>query len=297
MENVDGKPAPAKGPNMATVGKRYTMPEETIREEDILAYAAATDDTNPRFTDVGLEGGIVAPPIFAVKPMFSVLSGALYDEEVGADVLRLVHGEQTMRFYRPLRPGQRVVPGGEITSIEEKSSGYLINVRQYLMHDGEMAVEATSGLFVRKPRDPNAPRKAAARKGAEAGEVPERDVLYEEQQFVAPDQSVRYAAASGDHNPIHVDPEVARRAGLPNIILHGLCTMAMAVRAVVDGVLGGDPVRLEQVRVRFASPVLPESTLTTRVWRNPDGTLGFETTNQDGVVVLAAGQAQLGPEA
>lgn len=76
---------------------------------------------------------------------------------------------------------------------------------------------------------------------------------------VTPDRylPVRYAGASGDFNPIHVDPEFARSVGLPGSILHGLYVMALVSRAA--GALGdGDPRRLESLSVQFRGMGFPE---------------------------------------
>jgi acyl dehydratase len=68
---------------------------------------------------------------------------------------------------------------------------------------------------------------------------------------------------SGDYNPIHVDPEVAERAGFGRPILHGLCTMGIAVRAAVDELADGVPERIRSVSVRFTKPVYPGETVRT----------------------------------
>ncbi|MDQ4026302.1 MAG: dehydratase, partial [Actinomycetota bacterium] len=74
-------------------------------------------------------------------------------------------------------------------------------------------------------------------------------VVYEETTKVDDDQTFRYADASGDHNPIHLDENTAKMAGLPGIILHGMCTMAMGSKAAVNGLAGGDPTRIARVGV------------------------------------------------
>ena len=71
---------------------------------------------------------------------------------------------------------------------------------------------------------------------------------------------VYYAGASGDYNPIHIDPEVGKLAGFNGVILQGLCTLGWAVEAVA--VFVGDPGRVRRVKVRFSRPVLPEDTVT-----------------------------------
>jgi acyl dehydratase len=78
---------------------------------------------------------------------------------------------------------------------------------------------------------------------------------------------VYYAGASGDFNPIHIDPDAGKAAGLNGNILHGTCTLGWAVEAV--GLFVGDPGRVRRVRVRFSKPVRTN-----------------ETRNQDGAVVV-----------
>lgn len=76
---------------------------------------------------------------------------------------------------------------------------------------------------------------------------------------VTPDRwlTVRYAAASGDYNPVHVDDEIARAAGLPGRILHGLWTMAITAGAAAATV-GGDPRQLAEMSVQFRGIGVPE---------------------------------------
>jgi acyl dehydratase len=70
---------------------------------------------------------------------------------------------------------------------------------------------------------------------------------------VDPYRSIYYAAGSGDFNPIHVDPRVARAAGFRGAILQGMCTYAWLAEACVEYL--GDPARLRRLRVRFSRPV------------------------------------------
>ena len=97
-----------------------------------------------------------------------------------------------------------------------------------------------------------------------------------------------YAAASGDFNPIHIDPEVGKEAGLGGVILQGLCTLGWAVDAFIRYL--GDPGRVSGVRVRFSRPVAPRDvvTLTGKVITIENGklTAEIEATNQRGEDVL-----------
>jgi acyl dehydratase len=77
---------------------------------------------------------------------------------------------------------------------------------------------------------------------------------------VTPDKYLphRYAGASGDFNPIHIDPEFAKAVGLPNTILHGLYMMGLTSRAAID-VAGGDPKALKRLSVQFRGMGAPET--------------------------------------
>ena len=86
-------------------------------------------------------------------------------------------------------------------------------------------------------------------------------------QHVDTDQTFRYSPASGDPMPIHLDADVARSAGLPGIIAHGLCTMAFTSWAVLTEVAGSDVRRLKRLAVRFSKMVLPGDDLETRIWQ------------------------------
>jgi acyl dehydratase len=77
---------------------------------------------------------------------------------------------------------------------------------------------------------------------------------------VTPDKYVphRYAGASGDFNPIHIDPEFARAVGLPSTILHGLYSMGLVARANAGALAGGDPRALKRLSVQFRGMGMPE---------------------------------------
>ena len=101
---------------------------------------------------------------------------------------------------------------------------------------------------------------------------------------VTPDKylTVRYAGASGDFNPIHVDEEFARAVGLPGRILHGLWTMAQVARAQTEA--GGGPTHLKRLSVQFRGMGLPEQevTVTGTVREVADGRAVIDTVAEQG---------------
>jgi acyl dehydratase len=96
---------------------------------------------------------------------------------------------------------------------------------------------------------------------------------------VTPDRFLphRYAGASGDFNPIHIDAEFAKQVGLPSNILHGLYSMALVARACTEAA-GGDPRSLRRLSVQFRGMGLPEKEITVS---------GEERESRDDVTVLA----------
>jgi 3-hydroxybutyryl-CoA dehydratase len=85
------------------------------------------------------------------------------------------------------------------------------------------------------------------------------DVMPDGKNPVGKYQPMYYAGASGDFNPIHIDPEFGKMAGLGGNILQGLCTMGFAARACTD--FAGDPGALKKLKVRFSKPVKPLETV------------------------------------
>jgi acyl dehydratase len=97
--------------------------------------------------------------------------------------------------------------------------------------------------------------------GARSGAAP----IVERTATIDPDQTFRYRDASGDAMPIHVDEVLAREVGLPGVIVHGMCLLALCGQAVVEGVAGGAPDRIRRLAARFWKPVVPGSDLTTSI--------------------------------
>ena len=102
---------------------------------------------------------------------------------------------------------------------------------------------------------------------------------------VTPDKYLphRYAGASGDFNPIHIDPEFAKAVGLPGNILHGLYSMAQVARAHTDAA-GGDPCALRSLSVQFRGMGMPEQeiVITATVREADDGRVVTDTAAAQG---------------
>jgi acyl dehydratase len=282
--------------NKECVGREYPPITSDVTLAAMQDYARAYNDDNPAFFDASRPGGIVAPPMFAVAVTWDAVMGAAMDPSVGADLLRSVHGEQDMEFIRPMRPGDVITSVAKIASIETKVTGETMTIVVEARDRTGAAVQKTQfSIFVRGRRN----RDVAAAAEPRIVEPERGEPLFSVAQTIDKDQTFRYAKASGDRNPIHVDETVAKMAGLPGIIVHGLCTMAFTSKVIIDKVCGGDPTRLKRLRVRFSRPVIPGQTITTKVWsdgeQNGRRVFAYETFNAEGQAVIKSGLAEIAP--
>ena len=237
-----------------------------VTEQALRAYAEAT-------------GGSTAGPVFAIVPAWETIPAASRSVASDDARMRIVHAAQDIRLHAPIETGMSLLTTATPIGIFARRSGAALVIRADTRDDGRLVAEQYvtelfRGLEAGEDRGEPAPDVPA---GAREGEP--REAAFE----VAADQADRYAEASGDHNPIHLDEEAARAVGLPGRILHGLCTMALAGRAV-EQVAGREPRRLA---VRFSAPVALGATVTTRVW--PD--LSFEAASGE-ATVLKGGWAE-----
>lgn len=272
--------------NPEVAGRRYPPATYEVTAEAIRKYAAATNEENPRLA--GWDP--VAPPAFPIVPAARLLNTVLTDPDLGANPARLIHKHQEHRLNAAIRPGDVLEIDTWLDAVDIEDTGETFTVATKLINqEGVIACEFRSVMFI---------RGTAKRRGSDAWEPANPEPVFEVEQKVDEDQTFRYAEASGDISPIHLDAEFARNsAGLPGIILHGMCTMAFAAKAVLDSVCDSNPERLRKIGVRFARPVFPGETLTTVGWVHAEGdgavVYRFETSNGRGSAVLTHGEAEV----
>ena len=251
-----------------------------VTRERIIEYAKATNDPI-----AGHLAGDVASPVFAIVPVFqSLLKPAL--EVVPVSLFgKILHGEQDFRFHRPIRPGDKLVAKGKMTGFEGLPNGTRACVYLETRDETDGLVnEQYVTFFVRGFDDGRKLGELSPEhKFDEAlrGQSPVADVT----QRIDEDQTFRYSPASGDPMPIHLDEEIAREAGLPGIIAHGLCVLAFTSWALLQELGDSDTTRLKRLAVRFAKPVLPGQEICTRVWRTDAGTYAYKTTVGETAVI------------
>ncbi|MDF3147111.1 MULTISPECIES: MaoC/PaaZ C-terminal domain-containing protein [unclassified Streptomyces] len=271
-----------------------TWTEETVFEvtaERLAQYAEAVNDPIPAH-----RSGELANPVFAIVPVFE----SLLEPALGIVPLpligRIVHGEQDFRFHRPIVPGDKLTARAQMTGWESLPNGTRACV--YLeTRDaaGDPVNEQYVTFFVRGHDEGTRVGELAPGHRFDEALRAEAPVAATTQHLDA-DQTFRYAPAAGDPMPIHTDEEVARDAGLPGIIAHGLCTMAFTGWAALTELADGDVRRLKRLAVRFARPVVPDSDLDTRFWHagSADGITRYAyETHARGELVIKDGLAEI----
>jgi len=286
--------------NRDYLGHEYEPIVYNVTEDAIQKYASAYGDTNYRYYDTSM-----APPIFPVVYELPLLEKAWHEEglhggseEVKRNVLMLVHGEQQMQFFNPIKPGDTITAKAHVSGIEDRGSGETVNFNVVSSNqDDKKVAESEWSLFIRGigsgKRPPKKPSSAAG-----AVDAPEPQLAFRTILRVSNDITYRYSEASNDHNPLHIDEKVAQAAGLKGIIVHGLCTMAMSMKGLIDSYLDGDPTKLARLGVRFSSPVYPGDTLVLDGWemgdKNGRTAIKFEVhRKEDGVKVIKGGYAEV----
>lgn len=200
----------------------------------IRQFAEALGDHTPR---------TVPPPTFAIVPVLRAVAEFVQRPEIGLDYERVVHRGQTFTHHRPIRVGDVLDTRTRLRDIRTIRGNVVARIDTDVDVAGDVICTGATTLVARGPdADSPAPRPSApAGLGSVTASISRADVA-------------RYAEASGDRNPIHLDPVAAAGAGLPGVIAHGMLTMGIAMRILVD--LLGDPAEVTACAAVFSSPVM-----------------------------------------
>lgn len=254
----------------AYVGRTCKPMEIEVTPRMIMNYAASTDDPNPWYFDDERGGGIVAPPMLGVALTWQI--SARFDQYWNSQdfpyeaLAQQVHYSEVFEWRRPMVPGERLVITGELKAIVPHRAGTHI-VIEYTARDakGEVVFIEYIGGMLRgvKCTDAGAGKEFAGDLGRfkTGGEAP----LWEQEIAIHPLAAHRYDGCADIHFPIHTSKAFAHGVGLPDIILHGTCTLSMALRDITDREAGGDPRRVRGVKCNFTGMVMLGTTIKLSV--------------------------------
>jgi len=231
--------------------------------------------------------GKVKEPLFGGGPRGPRLKGV----RVGVDAERYIE-----RLKDIPATGAKMTLRSRLMGVHKRGSGAIVETESELVgEDGTRYYRFISGGFQIGARD----FKDAGSTNSQQIVPPAREPDFVVEQLVTPTRAHIYRL-SGDYNPLHIDPKspMVTGGGFNGPILHGLCTMGHAARAVLSACAGNDPARFRALKVRFASPVYPGCTLVTRCWKSENNRIIFTTTvKESGKVAISNAFMDLAPEA
>jgi acyl dehydratase len=269
--------------------------ERTYTERDAIFYALSLgvgqDPVNVDELPFVYEDNTKVLPTF---PVVAAHPGFWARElDSGIDWVKVVHGEHDLVLHSPMPAHGTVRSHTRVIEVIDKgpSKGALV-ISQRQLNDkatGELYATITQTTFCRGDGGFGGPPRTA----------PEPHMLPTRAPDLVCDLSTRPEMAllyrlNADMNPLHADPAIAKAAGFPRPILHGLATFGVSGHAILKTLCGYDPGRFRSMAVRFSAPVYPGETIRTEIWR--DGTIvSFRArVIERDVVVLNNGRAEIG---
>lgn len=264
-------------------------------DREVMLYACGiglgTDPLNEQELAFVNEASVAARPLKVVPTFASVAAWGAGPGDMKLNMLMLVDGERDISFHQPLPVAARITADSRVIGVWDKGpdKGAVIRSQTVLRDDSGAALATlVASRFARGdggfggPSDGQpAPHVVPSRAPDLRVEIPTR-----------PDQALLYRLC-GDRNPLHSDPEFARRAGFPRPILHGMCSYGITCRAVLQTYADYDPTAFRRHAARFSAPVFPGETVSVALWKDGD-VVSFEAAVKErGVTVIRNGMTVL----
>ncbi|WP_374573608.1 MaoC/PaaZ C-terminal domain-containing protein [Phenylobacterium sp.] len=244
-------------------------------DKDVMLYALGigmgADPMNETELAFVYEKGLkVVPSAATVLAAGAPRSAATSDKpghrQSQINFLMVVHGEQKVELHKPLPTSATFTTQSRTIGAYDKGEGkgaVIINETVWTDASGEKVATLTGSTFARGDGGFGGPSDGAPEPHPTPSRKPDLSVDF----TTRPDQALLYRL-NGDRNPLHSDPDVARRAGFQRPILHGLCTYGITCRAVLQAITDFDPEQILSHQARFSAPVIPGDTITVDLWRD-----------------------------
>ena len=212
--------------------------------------------------------------------------------DTGIDWVKVVAGEHSLVLHKPLQPSGTVTSRTRVLEIVDKGAGKgAIIYSERTIDDkatGERIATIVQTTFCRGDGGFGGP----PRETRPTHPIPERAPDLVCDLPTRPETALIYRL-SADPNPLHAEPAVAKAAGFPRPILHGLATFGVSGHAILTTVCGNDPGRLTAIAGRFSAPVFPGETIRTEMWRDgPVVSFRARVVERD-VIALNNGRAEV----
>ena len=272
--------------------------EQTYTERDTILYALGVGlGADP--IDEGQLRFVFEERRFSALPTMAAVIGApgfwLRDQATGVDWKQVLHGEQAIELHRPLPVAATVVAQTRVTGIIDKGEGRgaLIYTEREIRdtHSGDLLATLSSTTVARGEGGFGGPTPAQPLPHTVPGRDPDAVCVLK----TVPQAALVYRL-SGDSNPLHADPVVARTAGFEAPILHGLCTLGVAGHAVLRTYCDYDAARFASMKLRFSAPLYPGESIRTEMWRDGNVVSFRAFARERNVMVLNNGRVDIRAE-
>ncbi|SDD15101.1 Acyl dehydratase [Sphingomonas sp. YR710] len=255
----------------ALLAREPIVTRQTLAERDVMLYALGVGAQDLSFV---YEDGLKVLPTMATVLAYP---GFVWkDFDLGADWRKVLHGETSVEIHSALPVEGELVGSTTFGPIFDKGAdkGTVCYVtREIRDAAGTLVATVRNSSFLRGDGGRGGSSEPQRKPHPLPDRAPDESVTLE----TTANQAMIYRL-SGDYNPLHIDPEVAKAGGFDRPILHGLATYGVAGRAVLAALCGNDPARLKRLDARFASPVFPGETIRTDIWRESEGRASYRSS-------------------
>ena len=215
------------------------------------------------------------------------------EDDFGIDWVKVLHAGQEIILHQPMPSSGTVEATTRITEVVDKGerAGALIISDRLVKNaeTGEDLCTLVTTILARGDGGFGGERRATPKTDV----VPNRDPDQVCDLTTEPNQALLYRL-SGDYNPLHASPSVARNAGFKAPILHGLCTLGVVTHALMKSCCDYDPARFKRMRNRFSAPVYPGETIRTEMWHEGDAFYFRAKSLEQDKIVINNGYLQVG---
>ena len=278
--------------------------EQAIDARWLMAYAAALGEEAPEYLDTTRPNGVIAHPLFPVCyewPLaLEVRAKALSDEVA----LRGVHATHRLTLHRPVKAGERLSTTATVAALERRAPGAYMVLRLETLDTAGHPVTTTEygslylGVSCDSPSSPARGRGEGLKDEGLKDEGLNGAPTWTTDVAISPTLAHVYTECARIWNPIHTDRAVARAVGLPDIILHGTATLALAVSRALRQDPRGPAAPVRALACRFGGMVRLPSRLLVRGGAPEPSTEGprirFEALAEDGRPAVRDGVIALG---
>lgn len=281
----------------ALMAREFPVIEHNYTTRDTLLYALGlglgTDPLDPSHLRATYEG---AAGFGALPAMVNILGYPGFwamEPDTGLVWQKILHGEQSLTIHAQVPAEGTLIGRTRITGIVDKGEG-----KGALIYSERELTEKASGSRIATVTSTSFARGNGGFGGPDGPVKPVQSMPETDPEVTwdlrTPESAALIYRLSGDYNPLHADPEIARQAGFERPILHGLCTLGVASWSITQALAEGNFQALKHLDLRFTSPVYPGETIRTEIWGSGDDVKFRARIVERDVVVLNNGRARLG---